>query len=117
MADSPATTKPSRRHALVMIGGAAALAVLPALAAPQGFDAAGYVQMWRTPGNETSLIFRRDGRSLFGFYNPRGLELPSEAEQAYWFAQRKAHPDWKTRVTDFLMQEDPRPSVFERLNT
>jgi hypothetical protein len=105
--------KPSRRAALVMLAGASALAAIPPLAASQGFDAAAYVKMWRDAGNETSLIFRRSGAPLFGFYNPRGMEMPSDVEQAYWGEQRKAHPDWKARVLDFLMKEDPRPSAFD----
>lgn len=104
----------TRRTALRAFANFAALAIIPALAAPQGFDAPGYVKMWRDAGNETSLIFRRNGPPLFGFYNPGGIEMPSEVDQEYWFAQRKAHPDWKARVTDFLMKEDPRPSAFDR---
>ncbi len=107
---------PTNRRLFLASGTAAtvfaALGVAVA-AEPTTFDPAGYVKLWRDAGNETVLSFRRDGRVMFGFYNPDGMRPPSCEDQRRWGALQKADPDWYGKTLDYLLAEDDRASVFD----
>jgi hypothetical protein len=75
----PAEGQTSRRTMLIVLTSAVALAAIPAvvgLTAPQGFDAAGYVELWRDAGNQVGLAQTRSGKLLFGLHNPNGMRMP-----------------------------------------